>query len=60
MHFNTFESTFLIANVDWLWLVYESGDFQYKLDMVLLAPVLYFPCADSGPVCLEFVMKQNH
>lgn len=60
LHFNTFESTFLIANVDWLRLVYESGDFRYKLDMVLLAPALYSLCADSGQVCLEFVMKRNH
>lgn len=41
MSFNTFESTFLIVNVDWLWVVYGSGDFQYKLDVVLLAPVSY-------------------
>lgn len=56
MSFNTFESTFLIANVDWLWAVHRSGDFQYKLDVVLLAPALYSLCADLAQVRLEFVI----
>lgn len=39
--------------------VYESGDSQYKLDMVLLAAALYSHCADSAQVCSELVRKKK-